>query len=139
MPIQDRAALEAALNPAKTNDLYFVADGTGGHAFTENLKDHNSAVQKWRDVEKQAKAKAGASDKDTAAKSAEPDPDVAPIPESGDAAVAEPAGNSKLVVAPPPANGPAPEALTKTVPKTMTVTPASAADIPLPVRKPKKP
>jgi UPF0755 protein len=125
-----KAALEAALNPAKTNDLYFVADGSGGHAFTENLKDHNSAVQKWRDVEKQAKAKVGATDNDTAAKSVEPDPDVAPIPESGDAAVAEPAGGGKIVVA-PPSKGP--------TPKTVNVTPASAADIPLPVRKPKKP
>ncbi|HPG89766.1 MAG TPA: endolytic transglycosylase MltG, partial [Hyphomicrobium sp.] len=46
-----KAALEATFNPAKTNDLYFVADGTGGHAFSETLKDHNSAVQKWRQVE----------------------------------------------------------------------------------------
>jgi len=52
-----KSAITAALHPAKTADLYFVADGSGGHAFSETLKDHNAAVQKWRDLEKQAKVK----------------------------------------------------------------------------------
>ncbi len=52
-----RAAIEATLNPAATSDLYFVADGTGGHVFTTNLKDHNAAVQNWRKVEREAKAR----------------------------------------------------------------------------------
>ena len=39
-----RAAIEAVLNPADTNELYFVADGTGGHVFSETLKDHNANV-----------------------------------------------------------------------------------------------
>ncbi|MGD9803691.1 MAG: endolytic transglycosylase MltG [Hyphomicrobiaceae bacterium] len=47
-----RAALAATLNPPATQDLYFVADGTGGHVFTSTLKDHNAAVQNWRKVEK---------------------------------------------------------------------------------------
>jgi UPF0755 protein len=53
-----RAALEAVLNPAATKDLYFVADGAGGHVFAETLKDHNANVQKWRAAEKELKAKA---------------------------------------------------------------------------------
>ncbi len=53
-----RAAIEAVLNPADTKELYFVADGTGGHVFSETLKDHNANVQKWRAAEKEAKAKA---------------------------------------------------------------------------------
>ena len=52
-----RPALEATLNPAKTSDLFFVADGTGGHTFSPTLKDHNSAVQVWRRFEKEMKAK----------------------------------------------------------------------------------
>lgn len=52
-----RQAIEATLNPAKTNDLYFVADGSGGHVFTANLKDHNAAVQNWRKFEREQKAK----------------------------------------------------------------------------------
>jgi UPF0755 protein len=51
-----RSAIEATLNPAKTADLYFVADGQGGHTFSENLKDHNAAVQAWRKHEKEVKA-----------------------------------------------------------------------------------
>jgi UPF0755 protein len=48
-----RAAIEAALNPAKTSDLFFVADGTGGHAFAENYADHQRNVAKWRQIEKE--------------------------------------------------------------------------------------
>ena len=42
-----RAAIEAVLNPAKTDALYMVADGTGGHAFAGSLAEHNSNVAKW--------------------------------------------------------------------------------------------
>lgn len=52
-----KAAIEAVLNPADTKDLYFVADGSGGHVFSETLKDHNASVQKWRAVEKEIRAK----------------------------------------------------------------------------------
>ncbi len=46
-----RETIEATLNPAATNDLYFVADGTGGHTFSETLAAHNAAVQNWRKIE----------------------------------------------------------------------------------------
>jgi peptidoglycan lytic transglycosylase G len=48
-----RASLEAAANPARTRDLFFVADGTGGHAFTETYDQHQKNVAKLRSTEKQ--------------------------------------------------------------------------------------
>jgi UPF0755 protein len=48
-----RASLEAAANPARTRDLYFVADGTGGHTFTETYDQHLKNVAKLRAMEKQ--------------------------------------------------------------------------------------
>ena len=45
----------AALNPENTDFIFFVADGTGGHAFATNLTDHNKNVSKWRAIEKNSK------------------------------------------------------------------------------------
>jgi UPF0755 protein len=44
-------SIEAALNPDQTQYLFFVADGTGGHAFAETLEAHNENVAKWRAIE----------------------------------------------------------------------------------------
>ena len=52
-----KAALEAVANPSRTKDLYFVADGTGGHAFADSLDQHRLNVQRWRQIEKDAKDK----------------------------------------------------------------------------------
>ena len=46
-----RASLEAVLNPPDTGYLYFVADGSGGHAFAKTLDEHNTNVAKWRAIE----------------------------------------------------------------------------------------
>lgn len=46
-----RAAILAALNPEKHNLYYFVADGSGGHVFSQTLAEHNRNVQNWRIVE----------------------------------------------------------------------------------------
>ncbi len=46
-----RASLEAVLNPPDTGYLYFVADGSGGHAFAKTLEEHNVNVAKWRAIE----------------------------------------------------------------------------------------
>ena len=48
-----RLSIEAALNPAQTKYLYFVADGSGGHAFAETLAEHNANVAKWRAIQEQ--------------------------------------------------------------------------------------
>ncbi|RVI04298.1 endolytic transglycosylase MltG, partial [Sinorhizobium meliloti] len=53
-----RAALEAVANPSRTPELYFVADGTGGHVFAETLDEHNANVRRWRKLEAERAAEA---------------------------------------------------------------------------------
>lgn len=72
-----RAALEAVANPSNTKDLYFVADGTGGHIFAASLNEHNRNVVKWRKIERE-KAAAGKADVDTK------DPDAVDLPPDAD-------------------------------------------------------
>lgn len=48
-----RAALEAVANPATTKEVYFVADGEGGHLFAATLNEHNTNVRRYREIEKQ--------------------------------------------------------------------------------------
>jgi UPF0755 protein len=45
-----QASLEAALNPADSNDLFFVADGTGGHVFSDTFEQHQKNVARWRSI-----------------------------------------------------------------------------------------
>jgi len=55
-----RASLEAAANPARTRELYFVADGTGGHAFAETYEQHQKNVARLRAIETDQKDQAPA-------------------------------------------------------------------------------
>ncbi len=80
-----RAAMEAVANPSRTRDLFFVADGTGGHAFAETLEQHNRNVARWRQIE--------ASRRDPSRPTAEATIDrVEPAPLAPPAAPAAPAG-----------------------------------------------
>ncbi len=81
-------AIRAALNPDSTEYLYFVADGTGGHAFATNLPDHNRNVARWREIEAQRAAEAEAAE---ATESVAPDepPRAADTSEPVEAAAAE--------------------------------------------------
>lgn len=81
-----RAAIAAVLQPSETDDLYFVADGTGGHTFSKTLKEHNKAVAAWRKIERhrrreqanaQTKALALQLDGDAAVGDAIPNPSAA--------------------------------------------------------------
>lgn len=138
-----RSAIAATLNPANTDDLYFVADGTGGHAFSTTLKEHNAAVANWRRIERSARKEAAEGTPDA--------PDTAPIPvAAGTRAISVPA--------PPPGSGGAKKGL-PTVTTLNSGTPAPAAaetaadvpagtdpalakgapdNVPLPTRKPKR-
>src|SRR3981189_1249343 len=68
-----RASLEAAATPARTRDLFFVADGTGGHTFTETYDQHQKNVAKLRALEKQIQ-------NDTVEPAADPPPAAANAP-----------------------------------------------------------
>src|ERR1700709_2616604 len=116
-----RASLEAAANPARTRDLFFVADGTGGHSFSDTYDAHQKNVAKLRAMEKQiqndtvepaddaqAPAAAAPAAADTAPTAATPAP--APPPPARDRARPAAPPNppkKKNPPAPPPAS-PAP-------------------------------
>ncbi len=68
-----RASLEAAANPARTRDLFFVADGTGGHAFSDTYDQHQKNVARLRAMEKQIQ-------NDTVEPADEPPPAAASAP-----------------------------------------------------------
>ena len=51
-----REAIAAVLNPPASNDLFFVADGSGGHVFAATVEEHNRNVEHWREVERQRAA-----------------------------------------------------------------------------------
>ena len=100
-----RASLEAAANPARTRDLFFVADGTGGHTFTETYDQHQKNVVKLRAMEKQIQ-------NDTvepAAEEAQPAAAGAPADTSPTATTTRPAAPKRPARgAPPAAPAPAP-------------------------------
>ncbi|WP_024577503.1 MULTISPECIES: endolytic transglycosylase MltG [unclassified Afipia] len=79
-----RASLEATANPARTRDLFFVADGTGGHSFTETYDQHQKGVAKLRAMERQQQ-------NDTVDADDQPPVAAVPAPAAGAPAAAAPA------------------------------------------------
>ena len=89
-----RAALEAAANPSRTRDIYFVADGTGAHAFAENYEQHQRNVARLRLIEQQQKDPL------------KPVPDAAAAPSATSAFA--PTGAAPAAAAPPAPAAPTP-------------------------------
>jgi UPF0755 protein len=112
-----RAAIEAVLRPAKTKDLYFVADGTGGHVFAASLDEHNRNVLKWRKVEREIRAKEA---EEAAAKAAQEAAAAAAGEGSVDAAGAAPVPPSSAAVVPQGPGAP----VAKSAPGVMAAEPA---------------
>ena len=89
-----REAIEAVLNPLETSDLYFVADGTGGHAFAPTLDEHNSNVAVWRKIERERREARRAKEENeakTASEGSTAEEPAAGTPEPAVAATGEPA------------------------------------------------
>ncbi len=61
------AALMATANPIETDDLFFVADGTGGHVFAKTYDEHLANVAKWRQIERERNAARAAAKSDSSA------------------------------------------------------------------------
>ncbi len=95
-----RAALEAAANPSATKEIFFVADGTGGHAFAETLDQHAKNVAHWREIEKDAQ--------DRLAPDAAPTPGPTPSPtpaKHGELDGADPAIYGAVALSDAPSDG----------------------------------
>jgi UPF0755 protein len=110
-----RASIEAVLRPADSKDLYFVADGTGGHVFAATLDEHNENVFKWRKIEREIRAR------EAAAKAAQEAADAAGEG-SIETATTESAAVSPPAVAPLGAGAP----VAKTVPGAMAADPMTS-------------
>jgi UPF0755 protein len=89
-----RASLEAAANPARTKELFFVADGSGGHAFAENLQQHQQNVGKLRQFEQQLRQTTTATP-DRAMPFAESATPAVPVPPPAAPAPASRSGSAK--------------------------------------------
>jgi UPF0755 protein len=96
-----RASLEAAANPARTRDLFFVADGTGGHSFTETYDQHQKNVAKLRTMEKAIQNDTVEPPDDPApAAAAAPAPDANPTASATKPAPAAPAKRTRSTATP---------------------------------------
>jgi UPF0755 protein len=145
-----RESIAAVLNPIKSDALYFVADGSGGHVFADTLEEHRKNVRKWRVVEKSLTAEDAAEGAEATVESPSlPEPQTSAVlepPSMDQAAPAEipvPDGTTETSAAVPEASPPEPTV--ETVPATETVGPkpgslimVSGRLVPIPAQRPRK-
>jgi UPF0755 protein len=97
-----RASLEATANPARTRDLFFVADGTGGHTFSESYDQHQKGVARLRQIEKQQQNDTVEPEDTPTAAAPAPGSPAAANAAVPDAAAGAPQGAKKRAASPPP-------------------------------------
>jgi UPF0755 protein len=115
------AAIQAVLHPLTTKDIYFVADGTGGHAFAATLADHNKNVTAWRKIEAALpQSDQSASGGTGTALASDPAPGTPGFDPAGGAAASTPAAAAASTTNAPAASSTAPAAGTS---KPATTTP----------------
>lgn len=107
-----RASLEAAANPARTRDLFFVADGSGGHTFTETYDQHQKNVAKLRAIEKQIQNDTVEPPDDAQPAAAGAPADTSPTATTKPAAPKKPAAPRAPAAAPAPARQGAMQSIT---------------------------
>lgn len=107
-----RASLEAAANPARTRDLFFVADGSGGHTFTETYDQHQKNVAKLRAIEKQIQNDTVEPPDDAQPAAAGTPADTSPTATTKPAAPKKPAAPRAPAAAPAPARQGAMQSIT---------------------------
>lgn len=127
-----RAAIEAVLKPAKSDYLYFCVDGTGGHAFATTLVEHNKNVARWREIEREIRARQA---EEAAAAAAAAGTDPAAATQGATGSPADPAAGSPAPVAAAGAGAEAQEA-PPAVAADAKPAPVQGPPVPMPRRKP---
>ncbi len=131
------AAIEAVLNPVETKDVFFVADGTGGHVFAETLEEHNANVKKWRSWLKDQREEQVAADvqAEVEAAQAEASNSGAPLPDVPQQQEQAPASSETAEPTQQPADTKAEEEPSST----FEVVVVAGRDVPIPKSKPALP
>jgi UPF0755 protein len=119
-----KAAIEAVLQPAQSNVLYFVANGSGGHAFAATLDEHNANVKKWRALNDGADAVT---------------PDAAAVEPAQQPATNAAAAPVAAATAPAPASATSAPATPKVEPKPGSTVIVNGKPVPIPTLKKPKP
>jgi UPF0755 protein len=137
-----KESIAAVLNPIDSKDLYFVADGNGGHVFAATLDEHRRNVRKWRVVERSLEEEAAPPAANSASLAVE-SPEALEPPAMDELAPAESsdydapqAGEPKKENTSAGSSAPAGEAAPPYVPRHLVE--VAGRRVPLPLKRPRK-